>query len=213
MIRRFSTNFAIFSVAVDAVLILASLWLAVQIRPYMDGKLFRTIETVPQPALAVYISFPLLWVAVMALFSVYDGQKNLRVVDEFTSLTISSLATVIMLAGILYFTYRDTSRALFGLFALLSYLLVLLWRIPARLLYWLRYRSATHRMQRILILGAGPVGREVQARVDLHRHLNAMFVGFLDDDEEKRKADAQILGCVDDVRLIARAQQVTDVVI
>ncbi len=212
MIRRFSTNFAIFSLIMDALLILGSLWLAVLIRPFLDGNLFRPIEVVPPLPLAVHISFPLLWVTVMALFSVYDGQKNLRIVDEFTSLTLSSIVTVIMLAGILYFSYRDTSRALFGLFALLAYVLLLVWRVPARLLYWLRNRAATRRAQRILVLGAGPVGREIQARVDLHRHLNVSFVGFLDDDEDKRRADPQIIGCVDDVRMVIKAERVTDVV-
>ena len=213
MIRRFSTNFAIFSVIVDGTVIVSALWVAVQIRPFLDGRLFRAMEVVPPLPIGVYISFPLLWVLVMAMFSVYDGQKNLRIVDEFTSLTISAIVTVIMLAGILYFSYRDTSRALFGFFAIMSYLLVLLWRIPARLLYWLRYRTAAHRMQRILVLGAGPVGREIQARVDLHRHLNATFVGFLDDDEEKRRTEPLILGCLDEVRPTIKAQQVTDVVV
>ncbi len=212
MLRRFSTNFAIFSVVFDGFVILLALGLAVRLRPLLDGKLFQLIQSVPQLALPIYIFFPVFWVVMMALFSVYDGQKNLRIVDEFTSLTISSVLTVITLAGVLYFSYRDVSRALFGLFALLSYLSILLWRIPARLLYWLRNRVTTARMQRILVLGAGPVGREIQSRVDLHRHLNVCFVGFLDDDEAKRRKNALILGPLDEVRSIIKAQQVTDVV-
>ncbi len=212
MLRRFSTNFAIFSVVFDGLVIVASLWASVQIRPFLDGKFFRLIETVIPLPLSVYIAFPVVWVLMMALFSVYDGQKNLRIVDEFTSLTISSILTFIVLAGVLYFSYRDTSRALFALFGLMSYVLILLWRIPARLLYWLRNRTMMHRMQRILVLGAGPVGREIQARVDLHRHLNVCFVGFLDDNEQKRKSEPLILGSLADVRPVIKAQQVTDVV-
>ena len=213
MLRRFSTNFAIASVVIDGLVILACLWAAVQVRPLLDGNLFRAIPIIPQLPLVVYIFFPVCWVVMMALFSVYDGQKNLRIVDEFTSLTISSVLTIIMLAGVLYFSYRDVSRALFGLFAISAYLFILLWRVPARLLYWLRSRATAYRMQRILVLGAGPVGREIQSRVDLHRHLNVSFVGFLDDDEGKRRTDALVLGSLDEVRASIKAQQVTDVVV
>src|SRR5512133_3495823 len=143
MLRRFSTNFAIFSVILDGVVILACLWGAVQIRPFLVGRMFRVIEGPPELPVALYILFPVVWVVMMALFSVYDGQKNLRIVDEFTSLTLSSLFTVIMLAGVLYLSYRDVSRALFLLFALSAYALIIFWRIPARLLYWLRNRSAS----------------------------------------------------------------------
>ena len=213
MIRRFSTNFAIFSVIFDGVVILASLIATVQIRPLLDGRLFRAIDVVPQLPISIYIFFPLFWVAVMAMFSVYDGQKNLRIVDEFTSLTLASVLAVIMLAGVLYFTIRDVSRALFILFAFFSYLLLLLWRIPARLVYWARNRSGSYRTQRILVLGAGPVGREIRSRVDLHTHLNAYFVGFMDDDPEKRNVEPLILGTLDDVRAVIKSQKVTDAVV
>jgi exopolysaccharide biosynthesis polyprenyl glycosylphosphotransferase len=213
MLRRFSTNFAIFSVIIDGAVILASLYAAAWVRPYLDGRFFRSIGAVPQIPLPIYIFFPLFWVVMMALFSVYDGQRNLRIVDEFTSLTISSSLTIIMLAGVLYFSYRDLSRALFGLFAIASYVMVLLWRVPARLLYWLRNRADAYRTQRILVLGAGPVGREVQSRVELHRHLNVDFVGFLDDDVKKRENNPLILGSLDDVRPVIKAQQVSDVVV
>jgi exopolysaccharide biosynthesis polyprenyl glycosylphosphotransferase len=213
MLRRFSTNFAIFSVILDGAVILACLWAAVQVRPLLVGRFFRVIEGAPQLPAVLYVVFPVAWVLMMALFSVYDGQKNLRIVDEFTSLTLSSVFTVVVLAGILYLSYRDVSRALFLLFAVSSYALILLWRIPARLLYWLRNRSAASRTQRILVLGAGPVGRDVRTRVDLHRHLSVEFVGFLDDDKEKRQGNPLVLGCVDDVRAVITAEHVTDVVV
>lgn len=213
MLRRFSTNFAIFSVILDALVILASLLATVQIRPLLTGRYIRTLPAAPELPLVVYVIFPLAWIVILALFSVYDGQKNLRIVDEFTSLTLSSILAVIVLAGFLYFSYRDVSRALFGLFAILSYLLLLLWRIPARLLYWARNQTSNYRTQRILILGAGPVGRDIQTRVELHRHLNVEFIGYLDDDEGKRKTERLILGTVDDVRRLIKEEQATDVVL
>jgi exopolysaccharide biosynthesis polyprenyl glycosylphosphotransferase len=212
MIRRFSTNFAIFSVICDGFVVTASLWAAVHIRPLLTVSFLQPLGVVQDLPPALYVLFPLFWVVIMAAFSVYDGQKNLRIVDEFTSLTLSSILSVILLAGLLYFSFRDLSRALFGMFALMSYLVLLLWRVPARLLYWARNQSRAYRAQRVLVLGAGPVGREIESRVKLYRHLAADFVGFLDDDEDKRKQDSLILGSLDDARGLIKAQQVTDVV-
>ena len=213
MIRRFSTNFAVFSMIFDALMIVACLWTMVRIRPFLNASFIVHLPIVPELPLPVYISFPLLWVIIMALFSVYDGQKNLRIVDEFTSLTLSSILAVITLAGILYFSYRDVSRALFGLFAVMAYAVLLLWRVPARLLYWARSKNGGYHAQRVLVLGAGPVGRDIESRVNLHKHLNVFFVGYLDDDSAKRKQDPCILGSLDEARAVIKAQQVTDVVI
>ncbi len=213
MIRRFSTNFAVFSMIFDALVIVVSLWATVRIRPYLNASFIIHLPVVPELPLPVYISFPLLWVIIMALFSVYDGQKNLRIVDEFTSLTLSSALAVITLAGILYFSYRDVSRALFGLFAVMTYAVLLVWRVPARLLYWARSKDGVYHAQRVLVLGAGPVGRDIESRVNLHKHLNVRFIGYLDDDVSKRRKDPCILGSLDQVRDVIRAEQVTDVVI
>lgn len=212
MIRRFSTNFALFSVLADGIVILTSLWATVEIRPLLIADFIRPLPEVPKLPLFVYVFFPACWVVIMVMFSVYDGQKNLRIVDEFTSLTLSSILAVIALAGMLYLSYREISRALFGLFAVITYLLLLLWRIPARLLYLARNRGLGYRVQRVLVLGAGPVGREIEARVTQHRHLNAEFVGFLDDDPEKGKKDPRILGSLEQARALVSRGRATDVV-
>ncbi len=207
MLRRFSINFAIFSLIFDALMVAGTLWVIVQIRPLIRADFIKAIGSQFGLPTLLYILFPLIWVGIMALFSVYDGQKNLRIVDEFTSLA------VITMAGVLYFSYRDVSRLLVGLFAVSTYLILILWRIPARLLYWARNRTRAHRAQRVLVLGAGPVGSEIEARVNLHRHLNVQFVGFLDDDKAKRKTNSLILGSLDDARALIREQQVTDAVV
>jgi FlaA1/EpsC-like NDP-sugar epimerase len=162
MIRRFSVNFAIFSIFVDGVSIFAILWLNVSIRPFIDQFLPVkpiALGTFSLP-IALYFIFPLAWIAIMANFSVYDGSKNLQVADEFTSLTLGSMIAGIALAGILYLTYRDVSRAMFLSFELMTYLVLLSWRIIARSIYR-RRNQAPERVRHVLIVGAGPVGIEV----------------------------------------------------
>ena len=50
----------------------------------------------------------------------------------------------IALAGILYLTYRDISRAMFLIFGLMTYLVLLFWRIIARSFYRRRNQAAEH---------------------------------------------------------------------
>lgn len=213
MIRRFSTNFAILSMVLDALIVVLSLWGMAQIRPYLTASFIIHLDLPVVLPLVLYIVFPILWVGILAAFSVYDGQRNLRVVDEFTNLTLGSLLAIVTSAGALYLSYRDTSRAFFALFAISAYLATLLWRIPGRALYWKWSTTQKDHGQRVLIAGAGPVGHDVSTRIISYQYMNIEFVGFLDDDPKKREKDHQILGSIEEASGIVKAQRITDVVI
>jgi len=139
MLRRFSTNFALFSMVVDLLIVAGSLWLAVIVRPALNRLAF--IETMPAPVAVPWIfvlALPLICVAILSTFSIYDARKYLRIVDEFSALTAAFLVASISLAGVLYFSFRDVSRALFVLFMLLAYAGLLSWRAAARLFFRVR---------------------------------------------------------------------------
>ena len=215
MLRRFSVNFAIFSMFIDAAVIAALLWLMAYFRPYLgdwaEGLPFiKEISQQIRLPLALYFIFPAIWVMIMLFFSVYDGRKNLRVVDEFTSITLSAMFAWISLAGILYLSYRDVSRLLFLTFCISAYLILLGWRIPARLMYQWRSQSQG-RMRHVLILGAGVVGKEVEREFD-HHEQQIRVVGFLDDDPVNVHKSARILGGLDQTRAIVKKHHVEDVV-
>lgn len=215
MIRRFSINFAIFSMFVDIAIIAFMLWLMAYLRPNMGY--FETLpfikemrRPIPLPWV-LYFIFPLVWVSIMQFFSVYDGRKNLRIVDELTSLTLSAMLAGISLAGILYLSYRDVSRFLFVAFMVATYLILLFWRIPARQVYRWRNRKLG-RIRRVLIAGAGIVGREVEAQMEKFQQ-SILLVGFLDDDALKRQVHDDILGPLDGARDLIRDHRIDDVVI
>ena len=212
MLRRFSTNFAVFSIVMDILTVAFSLWAMEYIRPMLSPLAF--IKDIPQINMpfTLYLTFPILWVLIMAVLSVYDGHKNLRIVDEYTSLTLSTIFAGITLAGFLYLTYRDTSRALFILFIILTYILLLTWRALIRILYRAR-NSSMNLGQHILILGAGIVGHDVEARISEHKHLGVIMEGFLDDDLAKRSKQPNILGSLNDTRIIVKERGITDIVI
>lgn len=215
MIRRFSINFAVFSMFIDAVIIALMLWAIAYLRPNME--FFETLPFVkemrrPMPLPSIlYGVFPLVWVSFMQFFSVYDGRRNLRIVDELTSITLSGMLAGISLAGILYLSYRDVSRFLFVVFMITTYLTLLFWRIPARQWYQWRNRKLG-RIRRVLIVGAGIVGREVETQMQKYQQ-SILVVGFLDDDAEKCRSYTDILGTLDTVRTIVLDRHIDDVVI
>jgi len=213
MLRRFSVNFAVFSIFFDVLVIDFFLWLTAFYRPLFNVLNFSQIVAGPMALpLVLYFVFPLIWVAIMLSFGVYDGKRNLRVIDEFATLTWSVLLAGVTLAGVLYLTYRDVSRVSFIVFILFAYFCFLLWRIAARVLYQRRNRHQD-RIHRVLIVGAGQVGMEVAERVQANKHFGIELVGFLDDDPEKRSADKSILSASDAIGEVVRAHHVDDVVV
>ena len=122
MFRRFSANFAVLSIFLDAFLVVGSLSFAAALRPVLSGLSF--VQEIPGSVdlpLVLFFIFPVIWVGVLLLFSVYDGKRNFRVVDELSSLTFGSMLAVISMAGILFLTYRDVSRFLFLFFSAVTY--------------------------------------------------------------------------------------------
>lgn len=181
MLRRFSINFALLSMAIDAFAIVLSMALAVQMRPLLNNLSF--VERVPLPVFLptmLYLLFPFIWVTILAVASIYDGRKFLRVVDEFTAISLASFLASISLAGVLYLSFRDVSRTLFGIIVLIAYLLLLAWRVLARL-YFRSGNNTPDEHRRILIVGAGALGQKVRVQLEKKRVENLSLIGFLDD--------------------------------
>jgi exopolysaccharide biosynthesis polyprenyl glycosylphosphotransferase len=211
MFRRFSANFALISMTLDGLLVVLGLYLAAYWRvPASDLPLVKDIPAAVDLPLLLYLVFPVLWVGILLLFSVYDGRRNLKVNDEIGSLTLGSLLAAVSLAGVLFMTFRDVSRFLFLLFAFGTYLLLVSWRLLYRLAY--RRQMFGHaQTRRVLILGAGIVGTTIAGQI--RQHANGLrFTGYLDDDPHKRRL-VGMLGTLDDVRQVIADCRVDDVII
>src|SRR5574342_1408120 len=106
MLRRFSVNFAIFSMLLDGLSVAFCLWLSAIIRPALNALSFiKSIESTVIVPPQLYILFPLIWVVIFASLSIYDGRKFLRAADELAALFLSTLIASISTAGILYLSY------------------------------------------------------------------------------------------------------------
>ena len=212
MLRRFSINYAIFSMIMDAVWVALGLKTAVLVRPFLDA--IPIIKTIPEPVdlpASMYIIFPLIWIGILSAFAIYDGRKYMRVVDEYAMLTLGSLIATGAMAGILYLSYRLISRALFFMFVLIVYCLLLGWRAIARLTFHMR-REWPDAARRVLIVGAGPLGIRIGEQIRKAQVENLQCVGYVDD-EKLEKASPDLLGKFKDTRRIIQESGITDVVI
>jgi len=213
VIRRFSTNFALLSMLVDGALVALCVWLAVVLRPMLSSlpgvAQIASPISLPRP---LYVWFPLLWIAVSALLSVYDGRRYLRAVDEFTIVTAATLLWAGAAAGILYLSYRDVSRFLFIFFVLLVYIACVGWRVLARA-YFRRARSTAEPARRVVIVGSGPLGQRVHAQLERSDVENLLVIGFVDDRGEAATPGVRLLGGFEALRDIVRTRQVSDLVV
>ena len=163
MLRRFSINFALFSIVLDGFLVVISLLLADFLRPALSRFSFAQPlaagEVIVPPAL--YMSFPLIWIAVLLLFNVYDGRRNLRLVDEMSAVTLGSGLAAIASAGLLFLSFRDVSRMLFASFVFIAFALLVAWRLLLRSLQLRGFQKTEHR---VLVIGAGEIGQQLRAQ-------------------------------------------------
>ena len=136
MLRRFSISFAISSMLLDLMIVALSFYVMTLTRPYLNA--FPGISEVGSsnsiPSILFFL-LPVVWVIIFSNFSIYDGKKNLRIVDEFGAITIGSIIAGISQAGILFLTFREVSRILFLSSVLLSFTLCIIWRLIVRIIF------------------------------------------------------------------------------
>jgi len=212
MLRRFSVNFALFSMVLDGISVLFCLWFSAFIRPAMS--VFSFIKPVDEAGivpLSLYILFPLIWVVIFSSLSIYDGRKFLRAADELAALFLSTFIASISTAGILYLSYRDVSRALFVVFVVSTFLLCLFWRVLARIYFRNRPQSSAL-SRRLLVVGTGPLGQNVGKHIQDSPSENLALIGFVADGYHS-DMETIPLGNLQDLKGLIEKHHITDVVI
>ena len=107
------------------------------------------------------------------------------------------------------------SRAFMMFFVGLDVLLMVLTRVTTRGILE-RMRLKGHNLQRILVLGAGDLGKEITYKLLAHRELGFEVIGFLDDDRTKAGQsflDVPVLGTLKDVEKVLGERRVDQVYI
>ncbi len=132
-------------VAVDVLLTLFTFFLADYARRHIPiGRAIDPVPTFLNPLL--YVLAAAVWTYVLHTFSMYDFRRLSRLRDELRELSLAVPTSVFILAGLLYFSYRDVPRLLMLYFLALN----LAWLAAARLprepvLRYLKYRERSRR--------------------------------------------------------------------
>jgi Undecaprenyl-phosphate glucose phosphotransferase len=177
------------------------------------------------PYLALLPVVLVAWPSVFYFHGLYQNRRSRSRVDEVVTILLAvSVATVLLSVVIAwyrppaapgspeYFTY---SRAFLGLFAFVDLLFVVAARLALRGALR-RLRASGYNLQRILVIGAGTLGREITQKILAHSELGFEVVGFLDDDPGKQGTtvcDVPVLGTLRQAEDVLAARSIDQVFI
>ena len=166
-----------------------------------------------------------LWPMVFYFHGLYQSRRGRSRVDEVLTILLAVFLATVLLSVVIawyrppaapgsaeYFTY---SRAFLALFALVDLVFVASTRIAVRE-GLRRVRSSGHNLQRILVVGAGLLGREITTKILAHREMGFEVVGFLDDDPGKAGTlvcGVPVLGALRQAEEVLAAQRIDQVFI
>jgi Undecaprenyl-phosphate glucose phosphotransferase len=193
MVKRYNSLLVAFYVATDAVIGMTAFVLAYLLR--FESGLIPV--TKGHPPFSQYVQIlPFIGALVPIAFhlqGIYRLRRGRSRVDDFFAVFVGSiLAVVLGVFGTLYFeTYyvRDElkdrgvyeiSQLVWGLFLVLNVTLTYASRELVREALERRWRAGIG-LKRVLIAGAGELGRQVADRVLEHRELGYKIAGFVDD--------------------------------
>ncbi|MBW6465960.1 MAG: sugar transferase [Brevefilum sp.] len=200
MTQKHTIPYPAILIFLDGILVTASLWIATGITSH---------PVTLNPLLAV--PFALVWLVTLAQLGSYNPVKNLRVVDEVYNLLAGALIALILIAGILYLAGGPLTRSAFAYFAVITLALQLVSRLVSRLVFQKGFRQRSQ--QRILIAGAGKVGRRFAAEINDFSQVGYTLVGFIDDDPELIRHQLDVLGSVDQAAELIKAHQIDNLII
>lgn len=207
------TPLSILLLAMDILFIALGIWVSGVMRLVLPYGLEIDAASVSLPWV-VYIMAGVCWIFALTTWGAYDQERILRWFQETGRVVAGAGTGTILMAGLLYFSFRDISRLQFAYFFFLSLGLVLTGRAALRLYYRAVGKLRPGWSNRVLIVGAGELGQQAaQVLIDQSRW-GYSLAGFLDDDHAKT-GDAllghSVLGSVDQVSEIAISLSVDEV--
>ncbi len=212
MSERSRANEALLRLAADIIITILALFLSSLLRPLSPvGKALTLEHTRIAPL--VYLLVAVIWMLAFLLLSIY-APRNQRTIDEVQAVFVAVSVSTLILAGMLYLTYREMSRLQFLMF----YALDLVFLIGSRLVMS-AVRShrglARYPKRRVLILGTGETGLDAMRMIESYRWAGLEPVGFLDDQTSHREKfeGYSILGQIDEVAAYTKAHDIEEVIV
>ncbi len=202
----------------DVVLINLSFAAAYWVR--YDLQWFRTVDPAYDAPFGVYTPFALLLTVLLMiaykLGGVYDQPRGASWLDEVYAL-VGGTTTGIVIVTAITFWFRPLvySRLMFLWAGGIIVTLLSLSRLIKRWV-WERQMRKGIGVDRLLIVGAGEVGRKLMRNIVAQPELGYQVIGFVDDDAEKSKTDIgrfKALGDVDNLPRVVQEQAIDEVII
>jgi exopolysaccharide biosynthesis polyprenyl glycosylphosphotransferase len=185
----------------------------------IELQLFRAVEPTYTTPLSAYVPLVsaqnVLLLAMLWLGGAYDLRRNTTWPDMIAVIVRSALIAITLLMVATFFDVRVFSRLLFVYdVALIVIFLSISRAVWGVVLAWLRRRGVG--VARVLIVGAGEVGRTVMRTIIARPELGFQIAGFVDDHPgrgEKNIGPFRALGPVDNVPAILDAEPIDEVII
>jgi len=211
--REEDANYIIFAYLSDMALTLLALFIAYQARINLSFGVTLREEDIVMDA-GLYITVIVIWTMVFFLLNVYDARNTLCAADEFRTLALAISLAAFVFAGALYLSYRQTPRLMFSYFILAEFVFLVGYRWAMRLgLRWAGARQLSPK--RILIIGAGSIGRSVAEKIQSQVWTGLQLVGYVDDNDEKigkTFVGARVLGKLEDAITLVDDEKINHVV-
>ncbi len=208
MLRRFGPNYMALLYLLDLGWSAAVLLIASRLRlPIVNADLTLADSRIPASVYGlVLLSFGI----ILPLVNLYDARRVFRAADEVERVGLGVATSSLVLAGLLYLTYRTVSRQIFLTFVGGTFLVLLSHRAVLRIFY--RIGRQTTPLPVVLIVGAGSLGRQVAKAL---QSAGSAVAGFIDDDPTKHgtRIDGHpVLASADELPAVVDVEGVTDVV-
>ena len=208
MLRR-NTNHVIIKFIIDALVTLAAVWIALELRIALPVGREYIDEFAGRPIIMYLCA--LVYPCIYLLSAMYDPERTIRAVDEYQKLTLASLLASLVLAGLIYFVERNTSRMLLIYFYIAQFSLMCLWQALARVI--LRGNVDNQNgMQRVLLVGAGEASRRIAKSLHQLGWVGIDLVGYLAPVEQKLLT-LPYLGAYTNLERIVQTKQIDDVLL
>jgi exopolysaccharide biosynthesis polyprenyl glycosylphosphotransferase len=219
MLDRSSTRYVLLLYVLDIATTAAALFVAAVVRPYLPfGKELQGPGG--EVSIGIYVAALALWAVVLPMASVYDVRRIANVRDEARAVAVGVAQGTLILAGLLYLTFRGLSRLLFASFFVLDVVLILAVRLALRLLLKANRSAAGHR---VLIIGTNKIAASVGEQLAGLRWMGLEVVGYVaengaspDGDLAQSGAGAlngPVLGQIGDVPALVSSLHVSELII
>jgi len=218
MFERYRRWVSLIMALTDVVLINLAFAAAYWVR--YDLQWFRTVDPANYAPFRMYIPFALVLTVLLMiaykLGGVYNQPRGAAWFDEVYAL-VGSTTTGIVIVTAITFWFRPLvySRLMFLWAGGIIITLLSLSRLIKRWVLESRMRRGIG-VDRLLIVGAGEVGRRLMRNIVAQPELGYQVIGFVDDDPEKNSTDIgrfKALGGIDNLPRVVQEEAIDEVIV